>query len=59
MAQSHCPIVCGEEIENDSSNAVECHYKSLIEEFYWLICFSAYADVLVNLRSLPCDWREK
>lgn len=51
--------LCGEEIKVDGSKAIECHYKSLIEEFYWAVCCSAYADVLVNLRSLPCDWREK
>lgn len=39
--------------------AVERHCKPLVEEFYWLVRCSAYADVLVNLRSLLYDWREK
>lgn len=37
----------------------KCHYKSLIDEFYWLVWFCAYVVVLVNPRSLLCDWREK
>lgn len=32
--------------------AVKCHYKSLIEKFYLLLCLSAQADGLVNLRRL-------
>lgn len=38
--------------EEDSSRAMKCHYKPLTGEFYWLVCCTTYADVLVNLRNL-------
>lgn len=34
------------------TGAITCHYKSLMEKFNFLICHSAHADVLVNLRRL-------
>ncbi|CAB1447510.1 unnamed protein product [Pleuronectes platessa] len=65
LALCQRPIVCGEEIENGSSKAIKCHYKSVTEELYWLVCFSAYADVLCELEQgvgatlEPLPWPSK